>query len=500
MQFEHIIIGAGPAGLQMGSLLANNYVILEKSDLICSFFHKFPRQRKLISINKGKDLRFDWNSFVDDDVSFRDYTEELYPKVEDYLKYAEDYVKRKNLNIHFNRTLRSLEKRSDGLFYINGGEYIGKNIFVGTGLKPRPININVHPSIKVFTYENMPLDREIYRDKTVVIVGSGNAALETADFIAPVTKFTTINGRDLRAYKTHYPGHARSVNFTSVDSFFLKAGSFNVYAPENSAKRYTHTLEYRLLKEILETGNSDIIHKIDIAIFCTGFYFENYPLVSFIEHCPTSGFPITTKNYESIKTPGIFFIGATSQQRDYKKGTSAFIHGFRYNCQYIARYLKGLDYEILNREDMIKMVFRQLNESSCLLHRFDYFCDLIEKIDENTWKYTKEIPYEKPTKDNQFTIRLGYTNPFPNDSFSPGSFTEPKDAHLAIFIHPLINTKDKLFEIGEDVFNEFSDKLWHIKPFMLFLDVFENKITIDEMRKQILMIPDKRGGRDLFWK
>ncbi len=493
---KHVIIGAGPAGIQMASLL-NDHIVLEKGNSICSFFRYFPRQRGFISINKGKNLRFDWNSFLGDSKSFRDYSEDLYPSADDYLKYVEDFVKRKDLNIRFNYEVYKIEKK-DEMFYINDGEYIAEKIFFGIGLVPREPDINVHSSITQYTYANMPLNKEVYRDKNVVIMGTGNAALETADYIAPVTKFTSIFGRNLNAWQTHYPGHARSKNYTSIDSFFLKAASFTVFSG-TPGERYIDTLDYKLIKEQLETASSDILHKIDIVIFCIGFKFNPSIVKNLVHICPKSGFPLLTDNFESTITPGLFFIGANSQAKDYKKGTSAFIHGFRYNCQYISRYLLGTDSYILNRDEMIKIVFRQMNESSCLLHRFDYFCDVIEKLPDGNWKYTKEVPVCKPPE-NGFTMRLGYTNKFHSDSFVQPSYIYPKDSHLCVFIHPVFNTVDKQFELPEDIYNEFSDNFWHIQPFMYFLDYVEGKKSAIEVRNLIKSIPESRGGRNLFWK
>ena len=75
--FDYLIIGAGPAGIQLGYFLEkanHNYLILEASETPVSFFQQFPRKRKLISINKvytGYDypeinLRWDWNSLLSD--------------------------------------------------------------------------------------------------------------------------------------------------------------------------------------------------------------------------------------------------------------------------------------------------------------------------------------------------------------------------------------------------------------------------------------------------
>ena len=55
VDYEYLILGAGPAGLQMGHHLSragHSYLILEAGDCPGYFFKTFPRHRTLISSNK----------------------------------------------------------------------------------------------------------------------------------------------------------------------------------------------------------------------------------------------------------------------------------------------------------------------------------------------------------------------------------------------------------------------------------------------------------------
>jgi protoporphyrinogen oxidase len=72
---DYLVIGAGPAGLQLGWFLeqvGRDYVIVEAASTPGTFFRTFPRHRRMISINKphtGWDdpelnLRMDWNSLL----------------------------------------------------------------------------------------------------------------------------------------------------------------------------------------------------------------------------------------------------------------------------------------------------------------------------------------------------------------------------------------------------------------------------------------------------
>ena len=52
---EYCIIGAGAAGMQLGVFLQHarrDYVVIERNASAAAFFQRYPRHRKLISINK----------------------------------------------------------------------------------------------------------------------------------------------------------------------------------------------------------------------------------------------------------------------------------------------------------------------------------------------------------------------------------------------------------------------------------------------------------------
>jgi thioredoxin reductase len=474
MKVKNIIIGAGPAGIQMADLLRDEeYIILEKADVPCSFFHRFPRHRKFISLNKGKNLRFDWNSFLGDHLSFREYSEEMYPHVDDYLRYVNDFIKLREIKIKYDFEVKSLEKKGD-LFYINDGEYTAERVFFGIGLvhKEPIIPISKESShLKVFTYENMPLDKDIYRDKNIIIIGTGNAAFETIKWIEPFTnKIKVIGNSEKKAWQTHYPGHLRSVNFQSLDSYFLKA---NLYVTWTSNLErlfinvHSHPFEY------------------DIVIFCHGFKFRSNLVKDLVD---VDIFPILTPHFESTKCKNLFFIGSNSQQHDYKKGTSAFIHGFRYNCQYLARYLKGLEFKtITTRDDLERHIVRDINMSSALFHRFNYFCILIG-FTETGYEYMSEIPllsvpsHLKNNWKKYITIRLGYNDiPLP-PMFTQEAHTLPRDAHNCLFIHPIIETSDgQKFHIPENAYSEFIYDGYHIQPLKLYLDLIEEIKSRDDV-------------------
>src|SRR5207237_565992 len=101
---DYLVIGAGPAGLQLGYFLGRagrDYLILEAGPTPGTFFRTFPRHRRLISINKphtGWDdpelnLRMDWNSLLSDDprLLFTRYSERYFPDPADLVRYLADF-------------------------------------------------------------------------------------------------------------------------------------------------------------------------------------------------------------------------------------------------------------------------------------------------------------------------------------------------------------------------------------------------------------------------
>ena len=389
----------------MANLLADEeYLIIEKASVPCSFFHKFPRHRKFISANKSRNLRLDWNSFLGDYLSFRDYSEELYPHVDDYLKYVNDFVKLRNIKIRYNFEVTSLEKK-DELFFINNGEYTATRVFFGIGIVPKKPCYEVNSSMKVFTYADMPIDKEVYRDKNIIVIGSGNAAFETVKWLEPYVNKIKVIGKQKLAYLTHYPGHLRSVNFSPFDSYHLKLNTHIAW--DNYQNRHNNV-----------KNNSFMSGYFHILIYCHGFEFDNTLVKELVK---VDKYPILTPHFESTECKNLFFIGSNSQQEDYKHGTSAFIHGFRYNCQYISRYLKNTIKceKMLTRTHVLTTLLGDLTESSALLHRFDFFCNIVG-FHSNIYEYISEVPvksvnyYFKKHWKCALIIKFGYINKVPN--------------------------------------------------------------------------------------
>lgn len=115
---DYCVLGAGPAGLQMAYFLqraGRDYEVFERAPQPGSFFTRYPRHRKLISINKrytGKanaefNLRHDWNSLLSHDprLLFRQYSRAYFPDAGDMVRYLGDFADTLGLRVQYNTTI-----------------------------------------------------------------------------------------------------------------------------------------------------------------------------------------------------------------------------------------------------------------------------------------------------------------------------------------------------------------------------------------------------------
>jgi cation diffusion facilitator CzcD-associated flavoprotein CzcO len=151
-RFDYLVVGAGPAGLQLGWFLhraGRDYVILESGRAPGTFFRRFPRHRRMISINKphtGWDdpelnLRMDWNSLLSDNprLLFTRYTERYFPDADDYVRYLLDFAISCNLNVEYGTRVSLIARSGDAgkeEFTVTdqrGRALIAKRVIVATG-------------------------------------------------------------------------------------------------------------------------------------------------------------------------------------------------------------------------------------------------------------------------------------------------------------------------------------------------------------------------------
>ena len=202
---DYIIVGAGPAGLQMGYFLGKanrDYLILEGSNSTGSFFATQPRHRTLLSTNKrfnwfeedDFNMRHDWNSLLTDDFShrFRDYSDELYPTADDLHRYLIAFAEKFAIQIQYNTRVKSIAQASDGssnfvLTDKTGIQYTCARLLMATGAVGPYIPEEIEGIELAEGYEDHDIDPKRYENKRVTIIGRGNSAFEVANHLAGAT-------------------------------------------------------------------------------------------------------------------------------------------------------------------------------------------------------------------------------------------------------------------------------------------------------------------------
>ncbi len=517
---ETLVIGAGPAGLQLGYYFKKynrDYAILEGGNSPGMFLKQYPRHRKLISINKRftgyKDpevnLRWDWNSLISDnpELLFTKYDKDYFPNADSIVHYLSDYARAQNLNIHYNTRVSKVSKDpKSGLFTveIEGGKKIScDRLVVAAGCSK--LYLPDIPGIELAeSYDTVSVDPEDFEDQRVLIVGKGNSAFETGDNLVGAASLIHLASPSTvrMAWQTRYVGNLRAVNNNILDTYQLKSQNALVDAEikriEKNGERYQVSYCYSHA-----SGEEEVV-EYDRIIFCTGFRFDDS---IFADDCKpemaiNNRFPQQTSEWESTNIKDLYFAGILMHMRDFKKKQSGFIHGFRYNIsvlcnilekKYHKRELPNVAVEA-SAAQLTKHILERVNRSSSLWQQTGFICDYVHFTKNEGARYTNDVTFdyirdsELGKSEKYLTVSLEFAadvasiqNPFAIERVHKD---DAENAHLSTAIHPIVrlfNKGEMLAEhhVIEDFFSEWMEDV-HRSPLFAFLqshlNLPENKL------------------------
>jgi thioredoxin reductase len=437
-QYEYVIIGAGPAGLQMGYYLrraGRNYLIAEANETAGSFFATQPRHRMLLSLNKrfnGFDdadfnMRHDWNSLLTegDGVPFSEYSNELYPNADDLHRYLKDFAAQHELAIRYGYRVNRVERADGGGFRITGpnGDVLQcQCLIVGTGAQAPYLPPDVEGIEQAEGYEDHDIDPSKYENKRVLVIGRGNSAFEVANHLASHAALIhiAIGNRPIDlAWQTHSVRNLRAVNNTILEMFHVKAlhGALGLNIKRIN-KRSDGTYDVIAHEEVptwKEPGILELELQYDTVIRCTGFKYTTPEIFSDDtrpETCPKSKYPVLDSSWQS-STPGVYYIGTAMAARD-KKSASSFIHGFRYNIRTLHRLLEherhgaelpstAFPLETVDQlRELATAVLSRLSTTAALYQQYGFLCDVL-KFSRGGCEFYSELPKDYVLERPEFT-------------------------------------------------------------------------------------------------
>lgn len=500
---DYCVLGAGPAGLQMAYFLQRarrDYAVFERAARPGSFFTRFPRHRKLISINKrytGKanaefNLRHDWNSLLSHDpgLLFRHYSGAYFPDASDMVRYLGDFADRLGLHVLYNTTVEHITLDKDrqawnGHYFIltdhKGQVYQCSVLFVATGLS-LPNQVDFPGSEYVEGYESVSVDPKDFVGQNVLILGRGNSAFETAENILGVTNFVHMLSRSRvrLSWATHYVGDLRAINNGLLDTYQLKSldglleSDLTDLAIVKDRQGKFHVTLKLFLEETNQSAdaiplpqddNDNFAMRVayDRVIRCLGWNF-NFSIFNKSLRLSSGGefskkYPLVRPSYESKGSRGLFVLGTASHSVDYRKSAGGFIHGFRYTARAVHRLLEWRHHGVAwpSTEcpitQLTASIIRRVNEASGLYQMFGVLADIVLlKENATAFEYLEEFPMQmlaqleivtgRQARHGLFVINMEYGRNFSGPDkdvfFYDRSVGHTEDAWQSNFLHPVI--------------------------------------------------------------
>ncbi|QXJ26323.1 NAD(P)-binding domain-containing protein [Actinomadura graeca] len=509
---DHLVIGAGPAGLQLAHFLeraGRSHLVLEAGARPGMFFTTFPRHRRLISINKKHtgtadpelNLRMDWNSLLSDDpeLLFTRYSDRYFPDAEDMVRYLADFAGTHCPRIAYRtRAAHITRDGAAGPFRVTderGGTHTARRLVVATGFGLP--NVPPIPGVETADlYGTAPTDPSDYTGRRVLVIGKGNSAFETAGNLIETAAVVHVAGpRSLRlAWRTHFVGHLRAVNNDFLDTYQLKSQNAVL---DGDVRRIERRPDGTYLVTVAFVRADEVTKDIpyDRVIVCTGFRMD---ASIFGEGCRPElaiqdRFPALTPAYESVNVPGLYFAGTLTQSRDFKRGTSGFIHGFRYGVRALHRILELRHHGVAwpardlpaGPGPLAAAVIERVNRSSALFQQFGVLADVIALDGRGGARYLEEVPAGLTGPplgdgaDGHFAITLEYGpdhdrhDPF-DLSVGRISQSDANRAHEGHYLHPVVRfhragAPPTVHHVTENLENEWTSEEVHVAPLRAFL-------------------------------
>jgi hypothetical protein len=311
-----VIIGAGPAGLAAGAVLKSRGiepVILEKEAFSGGAYAKLHPDLRFLSPQHLISLPLFEGQWTDELVSFGDYK-----------NYLNDYRNQFKLDIRYQTSVAGVSRIPEGfeLSIKPNTKLRCRYLIVATGLMSfpnnHPFSKEENPSVEFqMAYEWKGAD--YYKNKSVLVVGSGVSAMELASLLAGKTSVTLLMNRVVHTLPLKILG-LNIHNFTRWSEKLPRALFYGIcngkirepvldFGIDKASKLGLIKLKVGsgTLKEGVAVFDDQSQTSIDVLLNCTGYRFDR-DILPTSDKRRLNGNILTRKN-QSLSDPNLFLMG-----------------------------------------------------------------------------------------------------------------------------------------------------------------------------------------------
>ena len=167
----------------------------------------------------------DWHTLLQPAATkplmFANYSKLFFPHADEYVAYLADFARLHALNVRYDTRVTSITRPGQSAqplapFRLKtqraGEEFECRYVIWAAGLEQAPLGVS--GADLAVPYEQSSLDVDSFDNKTVLIIGAGNSAFETGDYIAGNAAFVHFISRErLRlAYEVHFQRRAKALS------------------------------------------------------------------------------------------------------------------------------------------------------------------------------------------------------------------------------------------------------------------------------------------------